>query len=146
MKDVQRAIEVDEGVQGVAGGVLHAVLVADTLVECRVGSNLSLELQQTLHEVRSRHAKHLVGARIGRVDDGARREDKGEGVKGMVGVLGNAATHPAGIIGKDAAHHAGINGSRIGSHLDAIRAQGVVNVATDHARLEPNLPALLFHP
>jgi hypothetical protein len=143
-EDVDGALVVEEGVEGVAGGVLGLVLLADAGGECGAGFDFGLEVKESGAEGGLEEAEEVVGVGVGGVDLGAGGEDEGEGLEGVIGVLDDAAAHAAGVVGEDAAHTATGDGGGVGADLLAIEAEGVVGVLTDDAGLKTDgVPVLL---
>ena len=142
-EDLHGLVEVHEGVEGVARGVLGLVFGANALGQRRVGQQIGLQLQEAFGQGWFRLAELLIGVWGARIDDGARREQEGQGFQGVVGILGHAAAHAAGVVGEDAAHGAGIDGGRIRAHLGLEEFEGVVHMDTQDTGLDLDLGAAL---
>ena len=70
-KDIDGALEVEEGVDAVSGGVLGAVLAADALGERGIILDSRPEFEDTARQRRFAGKEELFGVRRGRVDGGA---------------------------------------------------------------------------
>jgi hypothetical protein len=145
-EDVDRPLEVDEGVEPVPGGVLHPVLRPDALHQPRVRADLVPEVQQSTMQLRLARPEQLVRAVGTAVDHRTRGQDEGQRVEGVVAVLLHPAAHPAGVVGQDAAERAGADARRVGTDLPPERAQELVQMVSDHSRTGADAEPVLLHP
>ena len=145
-EDVDRPLEVDEGVEPVPGGVLHPVLRADARGhERRSRADLVAELQQSACSAGSRPGAprpRPVGAAV---DHGSGGQDEGQRVERVVAVLLDPAAHPARVVGQDAAQGAGADARRVGADLPPEQAQELVQVVPDHPRAGADAEPVLLH-
>ena len=145
LKDVDGAVEVEEGIQRVAGGVLPLVLVADALAQHRIPLQPGLQLENAARQLRLPSVKLII--RVGQrgVDHRPRRQHELHGVQSVIGILLDAATHAAGIVGQDSAQRAGCDRCRVRPDLSAIRYQRAVGGRANDSRLHPDLLPALFY-
>ena len=99
-----------------------------------------------MNQARLPLTEDFIGLGVGGVDHRAGGKDEGDGIKRVVGVLGDPAAHPATVVGQDAAHHAGVDGSRIRAHLRAEGLEGLIHVAADHPGLHADFPTPILDP
>ena len=135
-EDVDRALEVEERVQRVAGRVLRPVLRADARGEGGVGDDARAQVDEALPERRLLRAEDVVRVGARRVDRRAGREQERERLERVVRVLRDAAAHPARVVREDAAERARGDGGGVGPDLPSERAERAVRVRADDARLD----------
>ena len=145
-EDVRGPVEVDEGVEAVAAGVLGRELVADAGGEGFVAADLVAQGQELGVEGRPRPPELLVGVGLRGVDLGAVGEQDPQRVEGVVAVLGDAAAHPGGVVGEDAADHGRVDRGRVGPDAGPVGGEEAVEVGADHARLRPDPGPVVEHP
>jgi hypothetical protein len=135
-EDVDRVVEIDEGVEAVARGVLDAVLVLDALRERRVRLGFGRHARQRLQQFGVAAAERGHALAVGGVQHRAVREHHAHRLDRLVAVLRRAAAHAGGVVGGDAADLAGGDRGRVGPDLAAMRRQAGIDVAAHHARAE----------
>ena len=124
LKNVDGGIEIEEGVQRIAGGVLLRYLLRTRSRRCGIALQISLQIQMPRASSGSR-AWNSRPHPVRGVDDRARRQHELQRIQGVIGVLLDAAAHAAGVVGENAAHGAGGDRSRVGPDLGTIRRERV---------------------
>ena len=145
LQDVHRLVVVGEGVDAVAHGVLHGVLLGDLGHRLGVLAHAVAQLRQALPQGGLGPMQLRVGIGLCGVDDGARGEHQHHRLKGVVGVELGAAGHARRVVGHDAADGAGDLGRRVGTQLVAIARQVCVDVADGGAGLTAHPCAAVEH-
>ena len=112
------------------------VLGADARGERRVGGDARAQVGEAPPERRLLRVEVVVRLGARRVDRRARRKQERERLERVVGVLRDAAAHPARVVRDDAAERARRDGRRVRPDLPAERREGAVRVRADHARLD----------
>ena len=141
-EDIQRVVEIHQGIKGQACGVFQTVFVADFCSQFSVGAGFASQRPQLLEQWPVALAKGGDVGGIFGVDPGTVGQHYAQARQGVVGVLRGAATHAAGIIGDDAANFAGVDRCRVWADLASERGQPGVGLGADHSRLQADLPAL----
>ncbi|KAF5033189.1 hypothetical protein DSECCO2_609370 [anaerobic digester metagenome] len=139
-QDVERVLEIHEGVDAVAGGVFDLELAADAFGERRIGQDFRADGSQFRQERGVGHGEACPGNRVGGVQAVAVDEDELCRFHGLVAVFRGAAAHARGVVGGDAADHAGADGGRVRADLAAVRGQGDIGVRADDARFDADAP------
>ena len=143
-EDVDWALEVQERVEGVPGGVLHPVLGTNARGQGGVAHKAPFQLEQAFMQGRLPRAKLVVRARVFRIDARPRGEDEGERPQRVIRVLLHAAAHAAGVVGEDAANPAGVDRGGVRPHLCAERPEREVDVTADRPGSDAHAPAILL--
>ena len=94
-------VEIDQGVQAVAGGILHFELAANPSGQFPVLSGPLRQAPNALHQVRTGLAEPIPAGGTAGVQPGAVGKDDSHALQGPIAVLGGAATHSAGVVGGD---------------------------------------------
>ena len=142
-KDIDGALEVEEGVDAVTGGVLGAIFAADALGERRVILDSRLEFEDTACQRRFAGKEELFGVRRSRVNGRAGGKQESQRGERVVGVLLDAATHAAGVIRENSSQRAGCDRGRVGADLGAVREQHAIGAGADSSGPDAN-PAPIF--
>ncbi len=132
-QDVDGPFEVDEGVERVAGRVLRQVLAPDPCRDVRLRSDLAPERDEPVEQRGFGRPERLVGVVCRRVDHRAGRQHEHEGFDRVIGVLRNAAAHPARVVGEDASHHARVDGGGVRTDLGAPGPEARIDGGADGA-------------
>ncbi len=135
-EDRHRSRVVEERVERVPHGVLHAVLAADTVAQGRVGEDPVSQLEETPGDLRRLGREPRLGVLRRRVDDRAVRQHAEHRRQGAVGVELHPAAHARGVVGENAAHHAGVDRGGVGPDLRPVRGQVPVHGGGDDPRLD----------
>ena len=143
-EDVDRAFEVEEGVEPVAGGVLGEELPGDPLFQGPVREELLPEREEPAVDRGGALAQLVVGVVVGGVDPHAARQDERERCQGVIRVLRHAGAGAARIVGEDPAQGAGRQAGRIGAEAGAVGGEEGVEVIADHPRAGPDPPSVIF--
>ena len=144
-EDLQRLLEVQEGVEAVAGGVLARVLRPDPPAELGVGKDPGAQLEQAGSQRRLLRRERFGGSGSGRVDHRPGRQQEGQRGQRVVGVLRHAAAHPARVVRDDPADRAGGDARRVRAELAAVRLQGHVDPGRDRPGLDPHAQTVVLH-
>ena len=142
-KDVHGAIEVEKGVDAVAGGVLGAVLAADALGERTVIFDPRLQFEDAARQRRFAGEEELFGVGRGGVNGGAGGKQESQRGKRVIGVLLDAATHAAGVVGENSAQRAGGDGGGIGADFAPYGTSSAIGAGADDSGLDANPAAVL---
>ncbi len=142
-QDVEGVLEVHQGVEAEAGGVLDLVFASNALRQGRVGTHLLAEGIDRVEQVLAGVAEFVAAGGVGGVEQGAVLEKDAHAGDRAVAVLGGAAAHAARVVGGDAADHGRVDGGRVGADLAAVGGQIAVGVAADHTGLQPDAPAVV---
>ncbi|MNC10901.1 hypothetical protein D3C75_585820 [compost metagenome] len=118
-EDIDRVLMVDQGIDGIAGGVLEPVLVADLGSKRLVRQHLGAQGGEPREQLRAFGRKGGAAMRIATVQHGAIGQQQGHGMQGVIAVVGGAAAHAARVVGGDAAKLAGVDRRRIRPNLAA---------------------------
>ncbi len=145
-EDVDGVPVVDEGVEGVAGGVLDPVLLADPAGEGLVGRDLVPQRREPLEQRAVGGGQPGARGGIRGVDLGAVRQHEAHALHGLVAVERGAAAHAGRVVGHDPADHAGVDRGRVGPDLAPQRRQEGVGLGADDARLEDDAVAASLDP
>ena len=94
-KDIDGALEIEEGVDTVSGGVLGAVLAANALGKRRIALNSRLQFKDAASQCGFAGEEDLLGVWRGGVDGGAGGEQEAHRGERVVGVLIDSAAHTA---------------------------------------------------
>ncbi|MNQ25418.1 hypothetical protein D3C85_386380 [compost metagenome] len=141
-EDIQRLIEIDQGVERQAGGVLQPVFMPDLGRQCGVGAGLPAQFGQLFEQAgmggaEARHAQWVFA-----IQNRAVGQYQAYAGQGVIAVVRGAAAHAAGIVGDDAADLAGVDRGRVGADLALERCQHGVGLGANHSGLQPDLEAL----
>ena len=137
-QDIDRIVEIDQGVDGIAGGVLEPVFSFDPGHRVGVGAGVGRKRRQSVQQRLVRGAEAFHALRLRRVEPGAVGQHQPHGSHGVVRIAADATTHARGVIGRYAADLAGVDRGRIGADLAAEKRQLAIGVAADHRRPEPH--------
>ncbi|MCY1510131.1 hypothetical protein D9M68_445000 [compost metagenome] len=118
-EDVQRLVEVHQGIEGQAGGVFQPVLVTDLRGQFGVGTGLSAQFGECRQQRAVADAEVGDAGGVFGIQQGAVGQHQAQAGQGVVGVLRGAAAHAAGVVGDDAADLAGVDRGRVGADLAA---------------------------
>ena len=146
LHDLEGILEIDQGVQAVAGGVLDLELVADALGQLAVGQHLLTQPGQAVEQVAVAAAEGGPALVVGGVHDRAVGQDEAHRIQRAVAVLLHPATHAAGVVGQDAADLGAVDGGRVRADLAVELGEDAVGVAADHARLQADPVGLVKDP
>ena len=142
---VHRIVEIQQGVDAVAGGVLQPVFAAHALGQRLVGAQFGGQAGQAGQQrgvglAKSRHAGGVAG-----VQHGAVQQQQTHRRQGVITVVAGAATHAAGVVGGNAADLGAVDRRRVRADLAAVRRQQGVGVAAYHRRPQPDARAPVQH-
>ena len=137
-EDLHGRVEVDEGVEAVAGRVLAAELPVDAPSEPCVGADLVTRPQQCLVKLGTEPTKLVVGAWRSGIDDAPISQNDDQRVEGSVAILHHAAAHARGVVRENAADHCGIDRRGVGADAPQHRGEYAVEVPPHDRRLRPH--------
>ena len=102
------------------------------------------DLEQPRGELGLGRGEAPLGLGIGAVDHRPGRQHEGDRDDGLVGVVGDAAAHPARVVGDHAAHAGDVGRGRVGPELAAVGGEDPVDVAEHRARLDSRTGAAVL--
>ena len=135
-EDIDGILMIEQGIDGVAGGVLEPVLVADLGGKLGVRQHFGAQGGEPVQQLRALGRKGGAAVGITALQHGAIGQQQGHGVQGVVAVVGGAAAHAARVVGGDAAKLAGVDGGGIRPNLAPQRRQIAVGIGADHPGLQ----------
>ncbi|MND98602.1 hypothetical protein D3C80_909620 [compost metagenome] len=118
-EDIDRVLMVEQSIDGIAGGVLEPVLVANFGGKLGVRQHFGAQGREPGQQLRARGRKGGAAVGIAAVQHGTIGQQQGHGVQSVVAVVGGAAAHAARVVGGDAAKLAGVDRRRIRPNLAA---------------------------
>ena len=146
LQDLEGILEIDQGVQTVAGGVLDLELVADALGQFVVGQHSLAQRGQAVEQVAVAAAEGGPALVVGGVHHRAVGQDEAHRIQRAVAVLLHPAAHAAGVVGEDAADLGAVDGGRVRADLAVELGEDAVGVTADHARLQADPVGLVKDP
>ncbi len=126
-EDFQRIVEVDEGVDPIAGHALDRELLVDQRDEVGVGPHLVAERREALCQVSALAGEALVFVSDRRVPDRSVSQYEPDRVHRVVGVELDACDHAARVVGDDPADTGRADRRRIGADPAPVWAQHPVH-------------------
>jgi hypothetical protein len=132
--DIEGILEIDQGVEAVAGGVLDLELMADALAELARRPALRPQGGEALKQMTMTVRELGPALVVGGIDHGAVGQHQAHAVQGLVAVLLHPAAHAAGVVGEDATDLGAVDGGRIGPDLAVELGQEGIGAAADDAR------------
>ena len=153
-EDVDRGVEIEEGVETVPHGVLHREQAGDGAHRLGVGAHAIAEPDQAVEEFGLVMTEPRLGIGLRRVDDRAARQYEDHRFDGAVARPLDAASHSGGVVRHDAADGAGRLARGVGAELATIAQQTVVHLSHCRAGLDAHpqpvvedrdLPEVLAH-
>ena len=142
-EDIDGILMIEQGIDGVAGGVLEPVLVADLGGKLGVRQHLGAQGGEPREQFRASCRKGGATVGITALQHGAIGQQQGHGVQCVIAVMGGAAAHAARVVGGDATQLAGIDGGGIRPNLAPQRRQIAVGIGADHPGLQGDALALV---
>ncbi len=142
-EDIDGVLMVEQGIDGVAGGVLEPVLVANFGGKLSVRQHLGAQGGEPREQLRAFGRKGGAALGIAALQHGAIGQQQGHGVQGVIAVVGGAAAHAARVVGGDAAKLAGVDGGGVRPNLAPQRRQIAVGIGADHPGLQGDAGALV---
>ena len=142
-EDVQRLVEIHQGIEGQAGGVFQPVFVADLRRQLAVGAGAAAQFGQALEQRTMAGAEGGDAGLILGIQTRAIGQYQANAGQGVIGILRGTAAHAAGIVGDDATDLAGVDRGRIGADLAPERGQPGVGLGADHSGLQADLRTLV---
>ncbi len=142
-EDIDGVLMVEQGIDGVAGGVLEPVLVANFGGKLGIRQHFGAQGGEPGQQLRALGRKGGAALGIAALQHGAIGQQQGHGVQGVIAVMGGAAAHAARVVGGDAAELAGVDGGGIRPNLAAQRGQIAVGIGADHPGLQGDALAIV---
>ena len=143
LEELDRLVEVEEGVQAVAHRVLQPEVAADDVHGLRVVVDPAAQALQSLHELRLLGLELRVGVLVRSVDHRAGRQYERHGFERAVRVEFGATRHAGRVIRDDAADGRSRARGRVRSKLVAPQLQARIDLADCRARLHAHALALV---
>jgi hypothetical protein len=144
-QNVERMIEIKQGVQRIAVGVLGLVADAHALGQRAIRQQAAAQVEQAVVNFGRSVSKASRGVRVGRVQHQSVGQNNGQRVNGVIGILDHPATHAAGIVGKDAAQHGRVKRCRIGADAASVWLEDIVDETSHRAGLGAHTCAASLH-
>ena len=135
-EDIDGVLMVEQGIDGVAGGVLEPVLVANFGGKLGIRQHFGAQGGEPGQQLRALGRKGGAAVGIAAVQHVTIGQQQGHGVQGVIAVVGGAAAHAARVVGGDATELAGVDGGRIRPNLAPQRRQIAVGIGADHPGLQ----------
>ncbi|MNO96337.1 hypothetical protein D3C76_880040 [compost metagenome] len=142
-ENIDGVFMVEQGIDGVAGGVLEPVLVANFDGKLGVRQHLGAQGSEPREQLRAPGSKGDAAVGIAALQHCAIGQQQGHGVQCVIAVVGGAAAHAARVVGGDAAKLAGVDGGGIRPNLAPQRGQIAVGIGADHPGLQGNARPLV---
>ncbi len=142
-EDIDGVLMIEQGIDGVAGGVLEPVLVANFRGKLGVRQHLGAQGGEPREQLRAPGRQGGAAVGIAALQHGAIGQQQRHGVQGVVAVVGGAAAHAARVVGGDATQLAGVDGGRIRPNLAPQGRQIAVGIGADHPGLQGNARPLV---